>query len=392
MMTMKNPIRPGSRPGQALAFVAVALVVLLAVSGLVIDLGRAFTAHGEAQRAADSGALAGASAFLDHDAAVAEGPARERAVEFARRNAIRNAAIDSAEVSVQVIVDSAKVRVAVRRTGIPTWFARLFGVDVMAISADAAAMADATGSAKCVKPFTIPDAWSDADDDLNGNGIWDDDEVWEYGDDAGDRYRRYETGEASETGYASPFRNGRLDAGGYAYDNDYGRRVVLKRTDPNSTSTSGFFQPWVMPGSDPGAADYRENIANCNAMVIDLGQEYEIDTKTGDMVGPTQQGMQDLIDLDPDAYWDDASRSVKGSSQANWMDSPRIVIVPLYHPAEIDKPGKTSITFNNFGLFFIEEQATRHDPITGRFLYFTTGVGGNAPLDGSLVKVIRLVE
>lgn len=392
MITASLSLRLRPRPGQSLAFVAVALVALLAVLGLVIDLGRAFTAHGEAQRAADAAALAGASAFLEHDAGEAAAPARDRALEFALRNAIRNIAIDSAEVAVEVIPSEARVRVRIRRAGIPTWFARLFGVDSMAVSAAAAAEAAATGSAKCVKPFTIPDAWSDADDDANGNGIWDDGEIWVYGDAAGDRYQRFDTGAPDETGYGGPFRNGRLDGEGKQYENDYGRRIVLKHTDPQNSGISSIFQPWVIPGSDPGAADYRENIATCNTTPIDLGVEYEIDVKTGDMVGPTEQGMDRLIELDPDAYWDEATNTVKGSRYANWMDSPRIVIVPLYDPAEINKPGKTSISFNNFALFFIEEQATQKDPITGRFLYFTQGIGGNAPASGSLVKFLRLVE
>ncbi|HEX7119422.1 MAG TPA: pilus assembly protein TadG-related protein [Longimicrobiales bacterium] len=375
-----------------MAFLAVCLVALIAVLGLVIDLGRAFTARGEAQRAADAAALAGASAFLEFDPAEAVEPARERALDFATRNLIRNDSIDPGEVTVQVLPDEEKVRVTVRRAGLATWFARIFGVETMAVSAQAAAVAASTGSAKCVKPFTIPDLWEDADNDVNGNRIWDEDEIWSYDPASGDRYQRFDTDASGETGFGSSFRDGSPDSRGYTYDNDYGRRVVLKHTDPQNSGIASFFQPWVIPGSNPGASDYRTNIATCNPLVIDLGTEYEVDNKTGDMVGPTIQGMEDLIAQDPDAYWDETTNSVQGSKYANWLDSPRVIIVPLYDPAAITDPGKTTITFNNFALFFIEEQATRRDPVTGRFLYYTEGVGGNAPGSGSLVKFLRLVE
>lgn len=378
------------RPGQALAFLGVSLVALLAVLGLVIDLGLAFTARREAQRAADAAALAGASAFLEFDAAEAASPANQRAIEYATRNVIRNDTIAPEEVAVEVLQNEMKVRVTIRRTDMPTWFARIFGVETMAVSAKAAAEAASTGSAKCVKPFAIPDIWEDVDDDLNGNRIWDENENWTFNPAAGDRYQRFENDATGETGYGSSFRNGMSDSRGYAYDNDYGRRIILKHSNPNSNEVPSYFRPWVIPGTQPGARPYENNIAECNATVIDVGIEYQIEP--GNMIGPTNTGMELLINTDPDAYWDEATNTVKGSKYANWMDSPRIVIIPLYDPLEITDPGRQTITFNNFALLFIEEQAKKKDPVTGRFLYYTSGVGGSAPGSGSLVKYLRLVE
>ena len=50
--------------GVSLVFVALAMVVLLGMAALAIDVGMLFTAKGQAQNAADSGALAGAGALL----------------------------------------------------------------------------------------------------------------------------------------------------------------------------------------------------------------------------------------------------------------------------------------------------------------------------------------
>ena len=52
-----------------------------------------------------------------------------------------------------------------------------------------------------------------------------------------------------------------------------------------------------------------------------------------------------------------------------------------------------SIEFNNFGLFFIEEQVSQKDPVVGRFLWYVDGEGvASGGASGSLVLFIRLVE
>jgi hypothetical protein len=142
-------------------------------------------------------------------------------------------------------------------------------------------------------------------------------------------------------------------------------------------------------GSGRGAARYRQNICSCNASVIDLDTEYMIEP--GNMVGPTYQGVQALIAQDPNAYWDDASNTVVSKYG---MDSPRVVTVGLFDPGEITKPGRQYLRFNNFARVFIEEQADRQDPVTGRFLYYVPGVGPGrtGATKGSLVRTLQLIR
>jgi hypothetical protein len=64
--------------------------------------------------------------------------------------------------------------------------------------------------------------------------------------------------------------------------------------------------------------------------------------------------------------------------------------VPLFSPDQIQS-GRTQLAFNNLGVFFIEGQATKDDPVVARFLYYARGTGAG-PTQGSLVKLIRLVE
>jgi Flp pilus assembly protein TadG len=476
--------------GSATVIVALTMAGLIALLALGIDLGALFNARSEAQRAADAAALAGASAFLEFQQDQARGVAVERAMTFATSNSIRGRAIAPEDVTISVNVDSSTVRARVRRAAVPTWFARLFSVDAVDVSAEATAWAGPTGAAQCVKPFAIPDMWEEKSQDLNQNRIWDEGERWRYEPESGDRYVPYSGpgGSPDETGYGSRWRDGYTDAQGRRYGGDYGRRITVKVTDPRQAWTSSIFLPWVLPpdpnqpdcgvnsnrggqgggggdgsggggdgggggnggeggddsgpgqgngtgwfkwtekrgglgapsrgggpgnppgndgggnggnggnggavskddGKGRGAARYRQNICSCNASVIDLDTEYMIEP--GNMVGPTYQGVGTLIDMDPDAYWDDRSNTLVSKYG---MDSPRVITMAVFSPDQLSKPGRQYVRFNNFVRVFIEEQASPQDPVTGRMLYYVPGVGSSGRegrTTGSLVRVLQLIR
>jgi len=401
--------RTSDRRGASLVLTVVMLLGVLAVLALAIDLGMLFTARAEAQRAADSAALAGASAFQESEPAVALADARLRAYEYAEKNHIRGALITEPEVTVEVKPDERLVRVWVRRDSLPTWFARLIGVPFAPVGAVAAAQALEAGSARCLKPFALPDAWFDADNDANHNNIWDQGEDWAFDQGQGDRYLRYSgpDGSPDETGYGSALRDN-FPAG---VTGDYGREIQLKYTDPNSdfVLAPSMFLPWRLPTDpdqpdcslgggtgDTGAAVYRRNICSCNASSVQLGTPYDIEP--GNMLGPTAQGVRELIEQDPGAVWNPSANDGQGAVENstwgdNWLSSPRVVRVAMFDPTQVITPGMQTIEFNNFGLFFIEEQASSKDPVVGRFLYYVDGDGqGPGSTTGSLVLVLRLVE
>lgn len=235
--------------GSVTVMVALTITGLIALLALAIDLSALFDARSEAQRAADAAALAGASAFLDYQQDYARSIAVKRAMEYATHNEIRNTPIEAGDVTISVNLDSSTVRVHVRRNGVHTWFARLFGVDAVDIGADATAWAGEAGAAQCVKPFALPDMWEETTQDVNHNRIWDDGERWQYNPADGDRYVPYSGpgGASNETGYGSDWRDGYTDGSGRTYEADYGRRVTVKTTDPHQTITPSFFLPWVLP-------------------------------------------------------------------------------------------------------------------------------------------------
>jgi hypothetical protein len=389
-MTPRTARRDDPRRGATIVLMAVAGLALLGMIALAVDLGMAFTARSEAQRVADAAALAGGSAFLDVPGAVAEQAARDRAYEYALRNVVRNEPVDSSEVTVEVLTDERKVRVWINRGALPTWFARALGIDQVDIGAMAAA-----------QPFAVPDVWHDEDQDENNNHWWDEGEEWEWDPEEGDFYKQYDPPDTvGATGFGSDYRTD--------YPGDHGRPIQLKAADPNNeyVPAPGVFLPWRIPedpdmescgpggggGSEQGGAVYRRNICSCNDSEVELGEPYDIEP--GNMVGPTWQGVKDLIDQDVNAFWDpDLNDGLGGVNSEHGLASPRVVKIALFPPGEIDGSGMQEIHFNNFALMFMESATGQHDPVIARFIKYASGSGeGSGETTGSLVLFLRLVE
>ncbi|HYX91611.1 MAG TPA: pilus assembly protein TadG-related protein [Myxococcaceae bacterium] len=358
--------------GATLVLVAVTLTVLLSAMALAIDVGMLLTARAEAQRAADAAALAGAQEFMKNRPNVATPLARRNAYAFAEMNAIQKVAIDSGEVTVLVIPAQRKVRVTIRRNAVPTWFARIFGVNFVPIAAVAAAEASPAGTVKCLKPFAIPDLWNDVNGDSTytpGVDVYQPHNA-DFGSCPG--------GVNDGTGYGSCLRGP---------ERDFGSELTIKVTNPHDTWVPSFFNP-IRLGDSKGANDYKNNIRTCNTTPYSVGDTLHVES--GDMVGPTYDGMQDLIDQDPLAEWRDGR--VQGSKWGDdWMNSPRVAKIALFAPDQIPDPSQKTFVVNNFALIFLEPQDAKKSAVTGRFLYFAQGEEAGTTTS-TLVKVLRLVE
>ncbi len=420
--------RLAKRRGATIVIVALSTAAILAVGAISVDLAMLFKMRGDAQRTADAAALAGASAYLEQPSLLARQEAENRAFDLVAHNYIGSGGINSIDTSgkvktvngnnwtivseeatVEIAPDIYRVRVTVRRPLAPTLFARILGINGTPIQAFAAAEATNASGAKCVKPLAIADVWEDATSDTDGNDFWDTGEEWEYG--ADDYYEPWdgeeidEPGDPVETGYGSSHRN---DNGTWV--RDYGRQLIIKAQNPqvDQVIKPGHFFAWDMP-DDPiitsscadaggsGAQDYAHNICECNDAEVLLGQEYDV--KPGNMVGPTKQAFNYLTDLDPNAVWvpgpGGTGGTVEGSEWGEWRDSPRVIKVALYDPAEEFKSGRISMKFNNIALMFVEkyerDQGSGEDAVFARFLDFAEGSATAGPT-GPLVKILRLVE
>lgn len=372
--------------GSALVSVTVGLVALFGTAALAIDLGMLFTARGEAQRAADAASLAGAASLIE--APTSTERARQIAMEYAARNTIRNAPVSLEPEDVEVDLEEAQVRVTVRRVAersnaVPTWFARVLGIDAVDITATAVAARVSGSSATCVRPFAVPDAW----DDANGNEKFDPGEFYD----------------PQVTGYGTDFRDGiasnnGIDPPDTIYQNDFGRPTVLKPGRPQKAIVPSWYFPWALPGG-VGGDWYRDNIATCNPALITIGGEYMVEV--GNMVGPTRQGVEDLVSLDPDAGWDASADSVAGSAFQSWTTSPRVVTLALVDPSMAVDPGRRPIIVRNMTAFFLvglgsrggggQGQGAGGGDVVGRFL-FASGLGGATSPTGPQIKFVRLVE
>jgi hypothetical protein len=372
--------------GMSLVFVSLGFMSFLVATTLAIDVGMFMTGRSQAQNAADAAALAGAVALVNDsytDRSVS-GPAVQSAIRTGTENAVFGASvsIEPSDVTFPTGPDGLdnRVRVQVFRTRarnnpVPTLLGGFFGVPLVDIVATATAEASPANAATCVKPFTIPDRWIERQTPPF--------------DPENDTFDLYGSGgrplanadiyvPADQPGYT-----------GYDPERDRGLRIRLKANNTTKVAPS-FYNPWAIPGST-GADDYRDNISDCNTAVIPIGAP--MTPEPGNMVGPTAEGAQALIDKDPHAYWDDGCQCVRGSVYAR---SPRVAVIPVYDPVYYEEGKKTgrnaSLRIANYIGFFLEgmqgnEVVGRITPVGG----VIAGGAGPAPA-GAFPKVIRLVE
>src|SRR6185503_6392620 len=109
----------------------------------------------------------------------------------------------------------------------------------------------------------------------------------------------------------------------------------------------GWFYPVKVAVDDNGAQDYENNIVNCNTRPIGPGTVLE--PENGNMVGPTKQGIEDLIALDPSAHFDVATKTIVGGCMAagTCAKSPRLGAIAAFDPqsySQTQTNGNTTVT------------------------------------------------
>lgn len=420
-MRSRKPGWRGER-GATLVMVALCVFMLFGMAALSIDYGMVKATKAEAQRAVDAAALAGASAFIEPDPMNDDSAmAVARADSFAAMHTVRQVLIDTTtEINVEVILAEEKVRVTFTRTGMPVWFANVFGVNSVGITAVAAAHVIETSKAACVMPVAIPDLWKNIDlapgggndqpeelvvdglwdyVDANANGVMDsrERELWEF-DPGADLY------DQALYGYGSDFR----DTMGVGNDflnktNDYGRQITLMTLAPQDGTTSSNYYAWGLSPNDANSGDVlRDKISSPSCEIVTIGGDgYDASAGNGATAGAVSPAWDTRIGYDPAARWNDGTNTVDYSDAGDaWLtDSPRTVIVALYDPqAELLTPNDNNIVFNNFAKIWVDQRppgcfgAGCKAPITGRFLGFVGGPGGGGVTTGTLIKSLELIE
>jgi Flp pilus assembly protein TadG len=374
--------------GMSYVFIGLGMMAFLSASMLAIDVGMLMTARNQAQNSADAGALAGATALLydNYDDRSASGPAVTSAIAAATGNEVMAKSVsvlpDDVTFPLDPSGDNNRIKVTVRRTAsrgnpVSTLIAQYFGMTTADIGATATAEVSQANAMTCVKPFTIPDKWREVQ-----TPPWDGDDTYDAFDNKGNPLANPDVYiPATQPGYT-----------GYNQEASRGERLVIRAATGNNITVSFYYslamgKP-VITGGDP----YRWNIANCNTTIYYYGDP--LTQEPGAMEGPTIQGADELIARDPTAYWDEATKKVKGSAYGT--KSPRVFPIPLYDPIVYDsgkRNGRTAdlVTANWIG-FFLE--STAGNGIWGRII----PIGGirdkTAPFPppGLNPKALRLVE
>ena len=352
--TQANPFgdRLRSERGVSLIQVALAIAVLTGFSAFVVDHGVMLFARGQAQNVADAAAIAGVTARVMDEPGDAD-PAANGMTEKNILNSISQHAIfggASGDIgktwswSCPTGITGWCVTVNVFRDGtnssttLPVFFGPLLGATSQKVRATATAVAVTANGTRCMKPWLIPDRWS---------------EIVAPGDEfnAGDYYE--------PPGASYPGSPGT----GYTVT-DIGTPVVLKPGNPAQTiSSSDFYEIET-------AQDYEESIVNCDIEKL-VGQTVE--ALAGNRVGPTNQGVDDLT-----------------------ANGPVNVVVGMFSPIEFEAMKRTS---GSFTLHIVKLLGVRITGRNGNQIQGTISgaageaTGGPAPAGtSSIVKAIQLVR
>lgn len=364
--------------GQVLVLVALAIVVLLGLAALGIDVGYMYSVRHELQRSADSGALAGASRFVETGGEWSPNPAdpqmveaEDRARTFASKDKVVTSQLDrSADVDVD-FPSMGRIRVTTHRTA-PLFFARVLGRDNQAILATAVAEAAiADKDVQCLQPWGIPIPW----DDVNKNDRYDpgQDILWNLPNIAEGTQMILKIGEP--------------------YNKDNTLDIPTLQQEP------GHFFALAMCG-DSGAADYRKRIDHPCWDRCGIDNNSAVSVEPGNMVGPTKQAVDSLIRDDKNATWSgcapDCDRKdwVTGSTaEGGWENSPRLVKIPLYDPSNMLSQGRTEIIVAGFAAFWLEDYESHMGTVIARFVSGNIkGSSASGPAPGLGLRVLRLVE
>lgn len=396
------------RSGAAIALVALSMVALLSAVALAVDVGMMTTARTEAQRVADSSALAGAGILLanpeDSSSAVA------MAINFASQNDIRGTAASVLPEDVVVDLDESSVAVTVRRTGargnaLGTFFARIFGVDEVNITAYAKARAEPIGpdnGTTCLLPIMLPDRWAESgypgspayngiNDEFNPEVVdpkpseIDDDGIW-------DTYVPPTDATAGNpsTGYD---------------DSVIGIQIAIHKAGGGGGGINqSWYYPWVPLDDvgqldDPGGSAYQARFTACIETVMEAGDL--VATEPGAMVGPTNFGFDDVVALDPEMIWNETPPDGppngcpwRPSTASCDYTTPRVRPLPMFDPREAPESGRKNVPFTNFGSVFIETPAPGVD-FQARWLGFSPTDPDDAAGDDDIVglpKKLVLIE
>ena len=349
--------------GYVLVVIAGVLVILLGFAALAVDVGIMYSAHTAAQRAADAGALSGAYTFTLAASGASDTQLEDAATAAAKTAATKNTILGTfltdAEIDVSFPngVGYRLIEVDVTHT-IPTFFAGVLGSKLATVSVKAYAEASEhpTGDC-CVKPWFIPNTilattvapLLDPCSTCPATG-----------DGTGYNLVSFENPLGSDLFF--------VGANVLTYTRNQTAPFRVKPGNPqNALGPGNFFA--IQLSNDPnqsGGDVYRDNISYCpgcdnGTSAIHCGDSYSV--KTGNMIGPTKQGVEVLLTDNPDTWWGFDSNDLPTYNNANGPHiSRQTVLAPVWDTCSTIcvsgmKLSGTNVTIKvvGFAVLFISE-------------------------------------
>lgn len=318
--------------GAVLVQVAISILVLSAFTAFVLDYGVMWLSRGQAQNAADAGALAGVVARVFDEVAdppTGSGVAYQSAWQAAQSNLVFGSA-PAAAVSWTcpgfVDTNGRCARVDVYRDGtngssaLPVFFARLFGAASMGVRATATAEMTPANATDCARPWAVPDKWTEVRAPVTD-------------------FNHYDKAKPLKNPdvYVPPTETS--TGTGYTVDADFGTPMTLLFSlwDGSNPIQIGRYIPLDIPRADgtprANGARYFANITSCNGIVTTIGQRVPTEPSKSVTRNATNTAVASLIAQDPTATWDAATKSVLHSCAPTCAPtSPRIVPLLVYDP------------------------------------------------------------
>jgi hypothetical protein len=307
---MRGHIKSGEG-GQAMILGVLMMVVLVAITSLVIDIGFAWNEKADLQKSADAAALAGIYYLPeDTDAAYA------RAVEWAERNGLAEGDYEITIRSRNGPDDTIEVEV---KGSTKAFFARVLGFTAFDVRARAVAQVGSPAGLRNFVPFAV------LQEELDGK----------------------ETGDPTLIKYDSQ-------------DMQSGNSLLLDiPADPDCPWGSNDFRKTIICGSADAFCAYGQEYEGCSSTM---------DTQTGQAIGQVRDALKARLDLtseECDEFDDVFLPSPDGASDVvltdrcnpfpphDAPDSKRVVILPVVE--KLPSGSSEPVTIIRFALFFITE-------------------------------------
>lgn len=324
--------------GFILVAVALTLIILIAFVALGVDTGVLYGAKTSAQGVADAAAMAAAFTFINNPSAPQPATAKTFALQVALNNTVMGKPITAADVTVTPDIANRKVTVTIKSTQ-NTYFAKAIFLKNVNVSATATAEAalHATGSG-CIKPWFLPNTVLSAGAPCAGEC------------DVTQLLIDPKTNEVTSVALSK-----------------LGTQITIKPQDPGGALGKGSFYATRFPGSR-GADDYRDAIEFCTSPYLHCGDKVSIET--GNMSGPTTQGVQGLIGDPPRFTWV-ASGQYKQESDGKIYDmSENVILAPIWSSCGTsfcpDGKVKGDLEIVGYATLFVE--SVSKDGVVGRLL------------------------